>query len=179
MAFPMALASVLAAAVLVVGGCSKGDGKAGGDDRDEHHPHHHGDDPTVGPHGGPIIEWGEHKYHVEITFDRAKQQATVYVLDHDVKNPEPVAVVSPTLKLDGMAELIPLTPLPLEGESTEKSSRYVATNAALGAAEEFRGEVSGKIDGTQYFEQFKESDAKKADDHDGHKPDAPTGDEAP
>lgn len=160
--------AALSATVLLLGGCSKGNDKTAGDDHDDHHHHHHGEHPSVGPHKGQILEWGDHKYHVEITFQRDQQQTTIYILDHDVKNPQPVAIASPQLKLDGVDRLIDFKPLPLEGESTEKSSRYVATDPALASAEKFSGVVSGNIDGTQYFEQFKEADAKDADAHEGH-----------
>ncbi len=164
---PMALVAILAATVMLAGGCSKGDGKPGADGHDDHH-HPHGAHPTVGPHGGQIIEWGDHEYHVEITFERDKQQATVYILDHDVKKPEPVVVSTPMIKLEGQNKAIPLTPSPLDGETGGKSSRYIATDAAFAAAEKLSGVVSGIVDETPYLGLFKEGDAKKPDEHDEH-----------
>ena len=151
---------------LVAGGCSnaKNDKATHGKDDDDHDHgghHHHGDHPSKGPHNGQILEWGDHEFHLELVFDRAKQQATVYVLDHDMKSTEATEVESADLKLDGVNELIPLVPTPLDGETAEKSSRYVATHAALSNKEPFSGRVTGKVKGkpNPYFASFKETTA--------------------
>jgi hypothetical protein len=47
--------------------------------------------PTEGPHGGPLIEWGDEEYHLEFTVDRPKKQA-LYVLDESACKATPIAV---------------------------------------------------------------------------------------
>lgn len=172
---PVAIVVSCLALGLVAGGCSNAkDDKTAqvkdGDDHDHGGHHHHGDHPSKGPHGGQILEWGEHEFHLELVFDRAKLQATVYVLDHDMKKTEPTEAESVELKLDGVNELIPFAATPLEGETAEKSSRYVATHAALASKEPFSGRVTGKVKGkpNPYFASFEETTAESAkDEHDG------------
>jgi hypothetical protein len=166
---PWAAAFAICTALVLVAGCSQD--KKAGDDHGHGHSHDHA---TVGPHGGMIIEWGDHEHHLELKFDRAQKQATVYVVDHDVKKVQPTALVTPLLKLNGVATPIPLVPTPLEGETAEKSSRYVATDDALADEKPFAGALSGKVGDTDYFRRFQEEDKKQATkpadqaDHTGH-----------
>jgi hypothetical protein len=141
------------ALMLLVAGCSedKKDGKEPAGHGGHSHAH-----ATVGPHGGQIIEWGDHEHHLELKFDRTQKQATVYVVDHDVKKVQPTALVTPLLKLNGVATPIPLVATPLDGETAEKSSRYVATHDALADEEPFAGALSGKVGKIDYFRRFEE-----------------------
>lgn len=164
-----AVATACLALALTAGGCSNSKDEKAAQGQDEHDHHHHGDHPTAGPKGGAILEWGDHEYHLELLFDRAKQQATIYVLDHDMKKTEATEVETPQLKLDGVDELIPFVPAPLAGETAEKSSCYVATHAALAGKGPFSGRVTGKVKGkpNPYFASFNESAAKDDHDHEG------------
>jgi hypothetical protein len=175
--------AMIASLTLLFGGCGKQDGKAkgGGDEHDHHHHHAH---PTVGPHKGTILEWGSnHEHHIELVIDRDKQQATVYFLDHDMKKTEATALKNGEVRImDAENSVqIPLVASPLDGETAEKSSRYVGTHAALGSKEPLTGDVRGQVGGVNYLESFEKigeakaatpssdkADGEKHDAHEGH-----------
>ena len=153
----------IASLALLIGGCGKQDGKAGGGDEHDHHYHHA--HPTVGPHKGTILEWGgNHEHHIELVIDREKQQATVYFLDHDMKKTEATALANGEIRIMNAENSvqIPLVASPLDGETAEKSSRYVGTHAALGSKEPLTGDVRGQVGGINYLESFEKIGAAKA-----------------
>lgn len=72
---------------LVVGGCSKqgsAPAAAGG--------HHH-----AAPHGGTLVEVGEHAYNIELVREAATGKLSAYVLDGHAENF--VRIASPTLEV--------------------------------------------------------------------------------
>jgi len=80
----------------------------------EGHAHEHG------PHNGEIVELEPNHGEVALEQDR---KATLYILDGAVKNPVPMADTTAVLKLkDGTS--VTLKPMPLEGETDGKSSRF-------------------------------------------------------
>ncbi len=125
---------------------------------DGSHPHEgegsHGH--GAGPHDGTVADWGGGKYHVEFTVDHDKKEATVYVLGSDEKTPEPVAAESILLTIKQPKLQIDLLPVPLDGESGGKSSRFVGTHDGLATVMEYEGTISGEVDGTPYAGNFKE-----------------------
>lgn len=171
----------IAGLALLVGGCGKPDGKTGGGDDHDHHHHAH---PTVGPHKGTILEWGNnHEHHLELVIDREKQQATVYFLDHDMKKSEATALKNGEVRIiDAENSVqIPLVASPLEGETADKASRYVGTHAVLGSKEPLTGDVRGQVGTEHYIESFekvgetnaatpadKKAEVAKPDAHEGH-----------
>lgn len=136
-------------------------------DSDHGHPHHdegdagnrhavEGHSHGAGPHLGTIADWGGGTYHVEFTVDHAKKEATVYVLGTDEKTPTPVKSESILLTIKDPTLQIDLLPVPMEGESDGKSSRFVGTHEALATVAEFEGTISAVVDGTPYSGNFKE-----------------------
>ena len=125
------------------------------------------DHPEKGPHGGPLAEWGEEKYHAEVTFDHGKKQATVYILDGEAKKPAPVAAENVTLSLTNVKPPVQVTLKadPQEGDAKGQASRFTGTHDQLGKEMDFEGEVSGTVAGTPYAGTFKHKD----DDHDHKK----------
>ena len=116
--------------------------------------HEHG----AGPHDGTIIELG--KYHGEFVVDHKKKEATVYILDGDVKNPEPITAKKLSLSIKKPQFQIELKALPLDTDPKDKCSRFVGTHEAFGKEQEFEGTVSGEIDGKPYLGDFKEKPHK-------------------
>lgn len=116
--------------------------------------HDHGE----GPHGGTIIEFG--KYHAEFCMDHGKKQATVYILDGKVKNPEPISAAKLSLSIKRPPFQVDLVAVPQDGDPKGKSSRFVATHDNFGKEQEFEGTVSGEIDGKPYLGDFKEEEHK-------------------
>ena len=144
---------------------------AAGHDHDHDHNHEHGDEHATeaaaghshdnAPHGGTIVDWGGGKYHVEFTVDHATQKAVVYLLGADAATAAPVNGKSMMLSLSNPVLQIELMPDPLDGEATDRCSRYQAQHEALGKVQEFAGTLSGEIDGTPYAADF----AEEAHDH--------------
>jgi hypothetical protein len=129
---------------------------------DHDHPHPHKSDGAhthgAGPHEGTVADWGGGKYHVEFTVDHEKQEATVYVLGSDEKTPAPIKTADGKLLLTikQPAFQVELISQPLDGESDDKSSRFVGKNEKLGVVQEFAGTISGEVEGTPYAGDFKE-----------------------
>ncbi|GAB5444672.1 MAG: hypothetical protein Fues2KO_50210 [Fuerstiella sp.] len=125
---------------------------------DHGHPHEgegsHGH--GAGPHDGTLADWGGGKYHVEFTVDHDKKEATVYVLGSDEKTPEPITAESLLLTIKDPQLQTDLMPVPLDGESDGKSSRFVGTHDGLAKVMEYEGTISAEVDGTPYAGNFKE-----------------------
>jgi hypothetical protein len=114
--------------------------------------HGHG----AGPHDGTLADWGGGKYHVEFTVDHDKKEATVYVLGSDEKTPEPITSEKLLLTIKNPALQADLMPVPLDGESEDKCSRFVGTHEGLATVMEYEGIISAQVDGTPYAGNFKE-----------------------
>ena len=106
--------------------------------------HSHGE----GPNGGAVADWGGGKYHVEFTVDHDAQEATVFILDDNAKDPAPIKSEKLLLSISDPAFQVELMPVPLEGEAEGISSRFVGKNEKLGVVQEFAGTISGEAEGT-------------------------------
>lgn len=114
--------------------------------------HSHGE----GPNGGVVADWGGGMYHVEFTVNHDMQEATVYILDDNAKNPAPIKSEKLLLSISAPPFQVELLPQPLEGEAGGTSSRFVGRHEKLGVVQEFAGTISGEADGTPYAGDFKE-----------------------
>jgi hypothetical protein len=128
---------------------------------DEHkgepdHDHEEGHSHGSGPHEGALFDWGGGAYHVEFTVDHDKKKTTVYILGSDEKSPAPIKAERITLTLEDPVTEIELTAAPLDGETGGVSSRFVGVHDNLGVVKEFAGSVSGEVEGTPYYGDFKE-----------------------
>lgn len=117
--------------------------------------HAHG----VGPHGGTVFDFG--RWHAEFCVDHGKQEATVYVLSGNLKRPVALAADALTLSLKEPQVQAELKAAAVEGDPAGKASRFVGRHPALGKEQEFRGTVSGTVDGKAYVGDF----AEAAHDH--------------
>lgn len=117
---------------------------------DEHHTH------GAGPHGGTVTDWGGGAYHVEVTVDHDKKEATVYILGSDEKSPAPIKAQTLQLTINDPMTDLELVAKPLEGEAEGTSSRFVGTHDTIGIMKEFAGTISGQTEGTPYTGDFKE-----------------------
>jgi hypothetical protein len=126
--------------------------KKGGADDHDHGP---------GPHGGTIIEFG--KWHGEFVVNHKSQEATIYILDEDVKNAVPVKADTLLLSIKDPQFQVDLKAVPLDGEAKGMSSRFVGKHEKLGKEQPFAGTLSGEIDGKPYAGDFKEK--PEAHDH--------------
>jgi hypothetical protein len=119
------------------------------------------DHPDHGPHGGAIIEWGDEEYHLEFTVDRKAKQATVYVLDGNIRKPKPIAAQQLTLTLKQPVITVTLEASPQEGDPAGSASRFVGKNEAFGQEQPFAGTVSGEAGGKPYAGDFAEKAGAK------------------
>jgi hypothetical protein len=113
-------------------------------------PHTH---PEKGPHGGPVVILGEDEYHMEVTFDRAKKEARVYIYEEGFEQPLPVKAKSQlilTLTHESPPVSIELKADPQKGDKEGTASQFFATHEKLDRKDRFSGTLGGRIDGTAY-----------------------------
>jgi hypothetical protein len=111
---------------------------------DHDHHHHH-----EAPHGGHLIELGDHKYNAEVLLEGEPKQLVVYVLDAHAENPVAIEGESITFTPEE-GEPITLVAHPQEGDAEGKASKFVAADTTLTDLEEVHGSVQATIDGTDY-----------------------------
>ena len=152
----------LAVAMLVSVGC--GQARQGKRGAGHDHDHDHAD---AGPNGGAIVEWGDHEYHAEFTVSHPKKETIIYIWDKDLKKPVAAKADKVTLTITNETPplKIVLKPAPLPGEAEGTASKFVGTDDKLGVEKEFKGEISGEVNGKSYTGTFEEKG-----DHD-HKDD--------
>ncbi len=153
---------LLATALTLVVGCGGGTTATRPTTSNEQGPptHNH---PTVGPHGGPLVEWGEEELHLEVLIDRTAGTATLYVLAEDAKTAVPIATKALTLSLPGTPPTdVTLAADPQEGDAKDNgASRFVGKHDAFRNPGRLSGSVSGEKDGKKYTGKFRERAAKK------------------
>jgi hypothetical protein len=133
--------------VVALAGCGKkSDGAAG---KSGGHSH-------VAPHGGTLIELGDHAYSLELVRDAAAGKLTAYVLDGHAENF--VRIKSPAFELIAMPGG-KYTPLSLKavansatGETVGETSQFEVQADWLKTMGEFEGIFTIEIRGTK-FEQ--------------------------
>jgi hypothetical protein len=113
--------------------------------------------PEVGPHKGPLVEWGEEEYHLEVVVDAKEKTVTVYVLDGEVKKAKPIDAKQIVLTLKQKPPVtVKLEAMPEKTDPTGKSSRYVGKHDAFGKGGKLEGSVSGKVGDKPYAGDFKQ-----------------------
>lgn len=134
------------AGLLLVAGCSKSHDQPKGAD---HAGHVH-----VAPHGGTLVEIGDHAYNLELVRDAAAGRLTAYVLDAHAENfvrlkiPEFALVAMPggqytPVKLRAVAN-------PATGETVGDTSQFEVQADWLKTAGSFSGIFSLEINGTVF-----------------------------
>jgi hypothetical protein len=106
------------------------------------------------PHGGTLVELGDHLYNVELVRDRTAGKLTAWIFDAHAENR--VRIQSPTIDLiampGGQFTRLPLEPVanPATGETIGDTSQFEAQADFLKTAGEFAGIVSVEIKGTRF-----------------------------
>lgn len=125
------------------------------------HEHDHAKAPAAGghahvaPHGGVLVEVGEHVYNLEILRDAANGRLTVWVLDGHAENFTRIKAVSLDLVATIGAEKRPLTlkavANPATGETVGDTSQFEVQADWLKTAPAFAGVVPAlEIRGTKF-----------------------------
>lgn len=106
------------------------------------------------PHGGILIELGDHAYQLELVRDNATGTLTAYVLDGHAENF--VRITSPTFQLIAMpgGKFTPLTlhavANPSTGETVGDTAQFVVQVDWLKTAPDFSGIFTIEIRGTKF-----------------------------
>jgi hypothetical protein len=120
------------------------------------------EDDHVGPHKGPVAEWGEEEFHLEVVADRKTGDVTVYVFgDHnDLHKGKAAAIDSKTLTLSlkttEPATTLKLEPKPAKDDPSGRSSVFVGKNDAFKTEKKLVGTIGGKIGSKPYSGDFKQ-----------------------
>lgn len=109
----------------------------------DHHHHHH-----EAPHGGHLIELGDHQYNAEVLLEGEPKQLVVYVLDAHAENSVAIESASITFTPEE-GEPIVLEAQPQEDDAEGKASKFVASTS-LSDLEDLHGSVQVTIEGTEY-----------------------------
>jgi hypothetical protein len=140
----------LAGVAFLATACSKSDHAAHDHDKKTAHSAH---DHTA-PHGGTLIEIGEHAYNVELLRDAATGKLTAWILDAHAENF--IRIKAPSLELVAMpgGKFTPLTLAavanPATNEKVGDTSQFEAQADWLKTAGSFAGIFTVEINGTVY-----------------------------
>lgn len=112
--------------------------------------HHH-----VAPHGGTLVEVGEHQFALEFVRDAAAGTLTLYVLDAHAEDfvRLPAKSIEVTVDVKGRTEKLSLAAIAneLSGETVGDTSQFTATADWLKRDGEFAGKIAAlEIRGTMF-----------------------------
>ena len=115
----------------------------------------------VGPHKGPVVEWGNEEYHLEVVPDAKAGTVTVYVYgDHDeLDKGKAKAIDAKSLVLTikaAKAVTIKLDAKPAAGDPEGKASVFVGKHDVFTSGMKLQGTVSGKVGTKPYSGDFKQ-----------------------
>ena len=119
------------------------------------------EDEHIGPHKGPVAEWGDEEYHLEVVADAKTGEVTVYVYgDHNDFHKAKVAAIDSksltlSLKTTDPATTVKLEPKPAKDDPSGRSSVFVGKNDAFKSDKKLAGTVAGKIGTKPYSGEFK------------------------
>lgn len=118
--------------VIAMAGCSDKPSPAGDAGGDDHHEEHGDRHAHTAPHGGDLVELGEHAASLELVFDSASGTLDLYVLDSHAENYVRIAAgsIAATATAEGTSGPIAVELLavasPLTGETVGDTSRFSA-----------------------------------------------------
>ncbi|MSU67532.1 MAG: hypothetical protein EXS40_03010 [Opitutaceae bacterium] len=146
------LLPILAAVALLATACSKSDHAAHDHDKKSAHSAH----VHSAPHGGTLVEIGDHAYNLELVRDSAAGTLTAYVLDGHAENFVRIASLAIELIAMPSGQYTPLTlravANPSTGETIGDTSQFAVQADWLKTAADFSGIFTVEIKGTK-FEQ--------------------------
>ncbi len=132
------------------------------------HHHHHGEEHKA-PHGGTLVELGDHKYHAEIVWDEKAKSITVFLLDGEAKSPVSISSTELVLNIEtgGKQSQHKLAAKPLDDDGEDgQSSRFVTTDTALFESFHDNDSTAGQINLTIQDKPFAIVVTHKHHDHD-------------
>jgi hypothetical protein len=121
---------------------------------DAHAGHNHGGHAHTAPHGGTLVELGDHAYNVELLRDPAAGKLTAWILDAHAENF--VRIASPAIEVVAMpgGKFTPLSLAavanPATGETVGNTSQFEVQADWLKTSGPFTGIVTVEIRGTKF-----------------------------
>ena len=121
---------------------------------DAHAGHNDGGHVHTAPHGGTLVELGDHAYNVELLRDATTGKLTVWVLDAHAENF--IRIKAPSIELVAMpgGKFTPLilaaVANPATGETVGDTSQFEIQTDWLKTAGAFSGIVTVEIKGTKF-----------------------------
>ena len=140
----------LAGVAFLATACSKSDHAAHDHDKKSAHSAH----VHVAPHGGNLVEIGDHAYNVELLRDPATGKLTAWILDAHAENF--VRIASPAIEVVAMpgGKFTPLSLAavanPATGETVGSTSQFEVQADWLKTSGPFSGIVTVEIKGTVF-----------------------------
>ncbi|HVW00013.1 MAG TPA: hypothetical protein VHB77_06730 [Planctomycetaceae bacterium] len=119
------------------------------DEHDHDHDHDH-DHVHVAPHGGALVELGDHVANLELVLDPATGKLTGYVLDAHAENPLPIAQPEIEMTVDahklddagkGTMVSVPLKLVAKSDGEAKEASEFTAQSDELKGVTEFHGSI--------------------------------------
>lgn len=117
----------------------------------------------VGPHKGPVAEWGEEEYHLEVVADAKTGDVMVYIYsgDHEElkkgkSKPIDAKTIMLSLKTTEPATTMKLEAKPAKDDPKGKSSVFVGKHDAFKSDKKLAGVISGKVGTKVYTGEFKQ-----------------------
>lgn len=116
----------------------------------------------VGPHKGPVAEWGDEEYHLEVVADAKTGNVTVYVYGNHAEfdkakfKPIDAKTIVLSLKTTDPATTVKLEAKPAKEDPEGKSSVFVGKNDAFKTDKKLVGTISGKLGTKPYSGDFKQ-----------------------
>lgn len=156
------LCSTLLAVAILAGtpGCNREQGKPEVDlatvtTKDEAtEPHGHS---SIGPHDGPLAEWGKNEFHAEFTVDHASKQVVVYILDGKARKAPVIDRAKISNVTISIKNVTPILYVELKHDvqkSGDLGIAFVGTNEQFSKSVAYLGTISGKINGKPYSGEF-------------------------
>ena len=121
---------------------------------DAHAGHNHGGHAHTAPHGGILVELGNHAYNVELLRDPATGKLTAWILDAHAENF--VRIASPAIEVVAMpgGKFTPLSLAavanPATGETVGSTSQFEVQADWLKTSGPFTGIFTVEIRGTKF-----------------------------
>ncbi|MCS6866508.1 MAG: hypothetical protein RMJ56_11220 [Gemmataceae bacterium] len=117
--------------------------------------HEHGE----GPHGGTIFDFG--KYHGEFRPDHGKKEATIWLFGVDQKTPVRVKAEKLRLIVTNTEPPIEVDLRAADPDAEGKAHQFTGQHDGFAQEMEYKGTVTGVLDGKPYSGEFAEKPAKK------------------
>lgn len=133
------IVTLTAALILTTGGCQsesahdhhEHDEDHAAHEQGNHHDHDHDHHAHAAPHGGALVELGDHEAHIEVVRDVERAELVLYVFDAHAENSVRVTHEGLTLSVQtSTGESHEVTLLPVSNQLTGESPGYTS---------EFRG----------------------------------------